>query len=171
MDYTLYQNFVILFLSLKVSELFSVSKNNQSLFLSLYLSLTHTRTHTLTHTHSHTHTHTHTHTCPAIVPCLLLFQSLSHVGLFATPQTVACQAPLFMGFSRQEYWSGVPFPSPGDLPDPRIEPMSSALSGRFFSSEPPGKPSTRFTLNKIQINYKKKCGYWGEGTRRDLKQT
>ena len=47
-------------------------------------------------------------------------KSLSHVQLFVTPWTVACQSPLFMGFSRQEYWSGSPFPSPGDLPDPGI---------------------------------------------------
>jgi len=52
---------------------------------------------------------------------------LSHVQIFATPWTVAYQAPLSMGFSRQEYWSGLPFPSPGDLPDPGIEPRSPAL--------------------------------------------
>ena len=52
---------------------------------------------------------------------------LSHVQLFATPWTVAYQAPPSMGFSRQEYWSGVPRPSPGDLPDPGIEPRSPAL--------------------------------------------
>ena len=49
-------------------------------------------------------------------------KSLSHIQLFATPWTVAYQAPPSMGFSRQEYWSGLPFPSPGDLPDPGIEP-------------------------------------------------
>ena len=54
-------------------------------------------------------------------------KSLSRVRLFATPETVAYQASQSMGFSRQEYWSGVPFPSPGDLPDPEIEPGSSAL--------------------------------------------
>ena len=54
-------------------------------------------------------------------------KSLSHVRLFATPWTVACQAPPSMGFSRQEYWSGLPFPSPGDLPDPGIEPGSPTL--------------------------------------------
>ena len=54
-------------------------------------------------------------------------KSLSHVQLFATPWTVAYEAPGSMGFSRQEYWSGLPFPSPGDLPDPGIEPRSSAL--------------------------------------------
>ena len=51
---------------------------------------------------------------------------LSHFQLFATPWTVACQTPLFMGFSRQEFWSGLPFPPPGDLPNPGIEPISPA---------------------------------------------
>ena len=58
----------------------------------------------------------------------------------ATPYTVACQAPLSMGFSRQEYWSGLPFPSPGDLSDPGIESVSLAflaLAGGFFTTEPP----------------------------------
>ena len=54
-------------------------------------------------------------------------KSLSRVRLFVTPWTVAYQAPQSMGFSRQEYWSGLPFPSPGDLPDPGIEPRSPAL--------------------------------------------
>ena len=54
-------------------------------------------------------------------------KSLSRVRLFAIPWTVAYQAPPSMGFSRQEYWSGLPFPSPGDLPDPGIEPRSPAL--------------------------------------------
>ena len=53
--------------------------------------------------------------------------SFSHVQLFATPWTTAYQAPLSMGFSRQEYWNGLPFPSPGDLPNPGIEPRSPAL--------------------------------------------
>ena len=57
-----------------------------------------------------------------------------------TPQTVACQAPLSMGFFRQEYWSGLPFPSPGNLPDQGIKPVSPALAGGFFTTEPPGKP-------------------------------
>ena len=62
---------------------------------------------------------------------------------FATPWTVACEAPLSMGFSRQEYWSGLLFPTPGDLPDPRIESASlasPALAGRFFTVVPCGKP-------------------------------
>ena len=67
-------------------------------------------------------------------------KSLSHVQLFATPWTVARQAPLSMGFSRQEYWSGLPFPSPGHLPDPGIEPRSPALEADALTSEPPGKP-------------------------------
>ena len=71
-----------------------------------------------------------------------------------TPWTVACQASLSMEFSRQQYWSGLPFPSPGDFPDPGIKPVSPVsptvagrffityrrLSGRFFITEPPGKP-------------------------------
>ena len=68
---------------------------------------------------------------------------LSRVQLLATPWTVALQAPLSMGFSRQESWSRWPFPSPGDLPNPGIKPMSlvsPALPGRFFTTELPGKP-------------------------------
>ena len=59
---------------------------------------------------------------------------------FGALWTVARQASLSMGFPRQEYWSGLPFPSPGDLPDPGIKSMSPALAGRFFTTEPPGKP-------------------------------
>ena len=66
-------------------------------------------------------------------------KSLSCVQLFASSWTVAYQAPLFMGFPRQEYQSGLPFPSPGDLPDPGIEPGSPALRAEALSSEPPGK--------------------------------
>ena len=57
----------------------------------------------------------------------VLWHSLSHVQLIATPWTIACQAPLSMGFSRQEYWNGLPFPSPGDLPNPGMEPESPEL--------------------------------------------
>ena len=63
----------------------------------------------------------------------------SRVRLFATPWTVALQAPPSMGFSRQEYWSGLPFPSPGDLPDPGIEPRSPTLQADILTSEPPEK--------------------------------
>ena len=79
-------------------------------------------------------------------------QEINHYGCatcvlscltFATPWTVVHQAPLSMGFPRQEYWSRLPFPSPGDHPYPGIEPMSPvspALAGEFFTTEPPGKP-------------------------------
>ena len=67
------------------------------------------------------------------------WKSLSRVWLFVTPWMVAYQAPLSTGFSRQEYWSGLPFPSPGDLPNPGIEPVSPALQTDTLLSEPPGK--------------------------------
>ena len=69
---------------------------------------------------------------------------------FVIPWTVACQAPLSMGFSRQEYWSGLPFPSPGDLPDPEIEPTAPALAGGFFTTEPPEKPLEDFTNEETE---------------------
>ena len=67
---------------------------------------------------------------------------------FVTPWTVACQAPLSMRFPGQEYWSGLPFPSPGDLPNPGIEPKSPALAGRLFATEPPEKSSRSTTVNQ-----------------------
>ena len=70
-------------------------------------------------------------------------KSLSRVRLFVTLWTVTYQAPLSMGFSRQEYWSGLPFPSPGDLPDAGIEPRSPALQADALISEPPGKPESK----------------------------
>ena len=79
---------------------------------------------------------------------------LSHVQLFATQWTVAHQAPLSMEFSRQEYWSGLPFPTPGDLPEPGIKTASlasPALTGRFFTTMPPGKPK----LTVLQFG-----GFW-----------
>ena len=71
------------------------------------------------------------------------------VQLFVTPWTVAHQASLSMKFSRQEYWSGLPFPSPGDLPDPGIEPRSPSLQADSLPSEPPGK----FMNIKIKVVY------------------
>ena len=65
---------------------------------------------------------------------------LSRVRLFAASRTVSYQAPPSMEFSRQEYWSGLPFPSPGALPDPGIEPWSPTLQADALPSEPPGKP-------------------------------
>ena len=64
---------------------------------------------------------------------------LSHVQLFVTPWTVAYQVPLSMEFSKQEYWSGLLFPSPGDLPNPGIEPGSLALQADTLPSEPPSR--------------------------------
>ena len=73
---------------------------------------------------------------------------LSCDQLLAMPWTVDLQAPLFMEFSRQEYWSGLPFPSSGDLPDPGIKlmsPVAPALAGRFFTTEPLGKDAKCLT--------------------------
>ena len=71
-------------------------------------------------------------------------KSLSRVRLFASPWTVVYQAPPSMGFSRQEFWSGLPFPSPGDLPYPGIEPRSPALQADALTTEPPGKPQSHY---------------------------
>ena len=82
----------------------------------------------------HTHTHTHTHTRIYNICACLCF---SHVRLFATLWTVACQGPLSMGFSRQEYWSGFPCPPPRELPDPGTEPTSlrtHELASGFFTT-------------------------------------
>ena len=79
--------------------------------------------------------------CHILLQCMKVkVKSLSPVQLLATSWTEAHQAPPSMGFSRQEYWSGVPFPSPGDLPDPGIEPRSPAFQADALTSEPPGKP-------------------------------
>ena len=67
-----------------------------------------------------------------------------------TPWTIACQAPLSMGFSRQEYWGGLPFPSPGDLPDPGIKPWSPALQA---DSLPLGKPNPSLTVSSQRYSY------------------
>ena len=71
---------------------------------------------------------------------------LSRVRLFATPWTVAYQASLSVGFSRQEYWSGLSFPSPGDCPNSGIEPGSPTWQADTLPSEPPGKLATRVTF-------------------------
>ena len=79
----------------------------------------------------------------------------SCVQLFAAPWTVAHQAPLSMEFFRQEYWSEWPFPTPGDLPNPGIEPILPALASGFFTTVPPRKPKT-----PIKIKKKKKGKEW-----------
>ena len=73
---------------------------------------------------------------------------------FETPWTVAPQAPLSMGFPSQEYWSGLPFRSPGDLPHPGTEHIFPALAGEFFTTEPPGKPMHGYWihLKRTQTN-------------------
>ena len=99
--------------------------------------------------------------------CML--SRFSRIQLFVTVWTIVLQAPLSMGFSRQEYWSGLSCPPPRNLPDPGIEP-TSALAGGFFTSEPPGKPRQCPSLDGVQKrkhvsrNWKKTsffCG--GEG--------
>ena len=80
-------------------------------------------------------------------------KSLSRVRLFATPWTVAYQAPPSLGFSRQEYWSGLPFPSPGYLPNPGIEPGSPVLQADALPSEPPGKEGgSRFNRTNRSVS-------------------
>ena len=85
--------------------------------------------------------------------CVLVTESCLSL---CNPWTVAHQAPLSVEFSRQEYWSGLLFPSPGDLPDPGIEPASPVLAGGFFTSEPPRKtPSDLLLLQKpLQRGYR-----------------
>ena len=78
---------------------------------------------------------------------------LSRVRLFSTPCTIAYQAPPSMGFSRQEYWSGVPFPSPEDLSKPGIEPKSPTLQADSLPSEPPGKPQPGADLIQNFVHY------------------
>ena len=75
-------------------------------------------------------------------PTCIWAQSLSRVPLFVTSWTVAHQGPLFMKLSRQDYWSGLPLPTLGDLPHPWIKPMSPALAGGFLTISTPGKPKT-----------------------------
>ena len=86
--------------------------------------------------------HTVTETQPQVACDLSVrvCERFSCVQHFATPRTIACQAPLSMKFSSQEYWSGLPCSPPGDLPDPGIEPASPALQADSLPSEPPGKP-------------------------------
>ena len=78
-------------------------------------------------------------------------KSLNRVRLLVTPWTVAYQAPPSVGFSRQEYWSGLPFLSPEDLPDPGIEPGSSVLQADTLPSELPGNPKVIVTIRKQKI--------------------
>ena len=85
--------------------------------------------------------------------CFLLFSCSVVSNSFATPWTIAHQAPLSMGFPRQEFWGGLPFPSAGDLPGPGIKPPSPELAGAFFATEPHGTPICSFILSTTI--------YWG----------
>ena len=112
---------------------------------------THTRVHARTHTHTRTQEEWHSIESKAADVGDILFQAtgdlrlfwkfnfLSRVRLFVTPRAGARQPPLPMGFSRQEYLSGLPFPSPGNLPPPEIEPTCPAAQANLSLSEPPGK--------------------------------
>ena len=80
---------------------------------------------------------------------MLRAQLLSRAQLVATPWTVDHQAPLSTGLSRQEYWTGWPFPSPGDLPNPAIKPASPTLTGGFFTSDLPEKSSWTLAYLKL----------------------
>ena len=93
-----------------------------------------------------------------------MWNGISHSVMsdsFATPRTVACQAPLSMGFSRQEYWSGLPFPSPGDLPDPGMEPAFPELAGRFFTAEPQYKCDNLVIDLHVSLLVASVCVCWG----------
>ena len=76
-------------------------------------------------------------------------KSLQLCLTLVTLWTAACQAPLSMGFSRQKFWSGLPFPSPGDFSDPGVKPASFALAGGFLTTEPPGKFLHKFILHHL----------------------
>ena len=84
-----------------------------------------------------------------LISYLLLLLFTQACLILVTPWTVACQDPLSMGFLRREYWSGLPFSSPKDLPDLGIQPTSPAFTGGFFTTETPGKPSP--DIREIQI--------------------
>ena len=81
--------------------------------------------------------------------CACMLSHVSHVQLFAALQIVAHQSPLSIGFSRQEYWSGLPCPSPGHLAEPGIKPESPAFQAVFLSSEPPGSPQETFVYSQV----------------------
>ena len=94
-------------------------------------------------------------------------KSLSRVRIFVTPWTVAYHAPPAVGFSRQEYWSGLPFPSPGDLSNPGIEPRSPVLQADALPSEPPGKLPV--VLKRALLLYSLWSFIWKERSRPNLK--
>ena len=103
-------------------------------------------THVCVHVHVCMCVHMCVRVCACVCMCVGAYNfwscsfSCSVMSDSVTPWTVAHQGPLTTGFSRQEYWSGLPFPSPGDPPDPGMEPASPALAGGFFTTERQGSP-------------------------------
>ena len=95
----------------------------------------------------------------SILYIVAVVQLLSHVQLFAISWAVACQVPLSVGFLRQEYWSGLPFPILGDLPDPGIKPMSPALVRGFFTTESSQKPILCIVVQMVTAAMKLKDAY------------
>ena len=90
------------------------------------------------------------------VPLPLSFCGAPPARLFVTPWTIAHQAPLSRGFTRQEHWSGLLFPTSGNLPDPGMEPASPALAGKFFTTEPAGKHSVGYMMyNMVSLRMQK----------------
>ena len=85
---------------------------------------------------------------------MLAAQLLSYVQLFVTPQTVAHQAPPSIGFSRQQYWNRLPFPSAGDLPKPGIKPASPTLQADSLPPESPGKPPIKIQSTQLNVNFR-----------------
>ena len=83
--------------------------------------------------------------------CVSVLSHFSHVRLFAILWTITCQVSLSMGFSRQEYWSGLPGPPPGDLPNSGIKPRVPALEADALTSEPPGKPESEHDYNVLYL--------------------
>ena len=84
--------------------------------------------------------------------CAYMLSCFSHLQLFVTLWTVACQTPMSMGLSRQEYWSGLPFPPPGELLNPGIEsPVAPALAGGFFTTEPPGNLLRKMKVKESEV--------------------
>ena len=95
--------------------------------------------------------HMKRHSISPVTMCVWVLSHFSHVQLFVTPWTIARQAPLSVGFPRQEYWNGLPFPDLG------IEPVSPALAGRVFTTEPPGKSS--LIIGELLIKITKKLHF------------
>ena len=100
--------------------------------------------------------------CHFLLQCMKVkseSESLSRVRLLATPWTAVHQAPLSMEFSRQEHWSGLPFPAPGDLPNPGIKHKSPALQADSLPSEPPGKPIVSTRLASLMVSPRHKVHF------------